>query len=197
MVDANLAGHDSHGVLRIPDYVSRMADGWFTIGAKLRVLDETEAFALVDGEWGFGQVMGRDAMELAIEKASKAAVATVSGRNFNHMGRMGDYPLMAAQKGMASVMFVNTHGASRLVAPWGGVERRLSANPIAAGIPRASGPPIVLDVSTCTIAEGKVRSYLFANKPVPPGCIHRCARAAYDGCSEVLRAAPGGAASDS
>ena len=68
-------------------------------------------------------------------------------------------------------MFVNTHGASRLVAPWGGVERRLSANPIAAGIPRASGPPIVLDVSTCTIAEGKVRSYLFANKPVPPGCI--------------------------
>lgn len=171
LVDANLAGHDSHGVMRIPDYVARIKNGGVTIGSRLQVVLETEAFALVDGNWGFGQVMGREAMEVAIEKASQVAVAAVAGRNFNHMGRMGDYPMMLAERGLTSIMFVNTHGASRLVAPHGGIERRLSANPIAIGIPRRSGTPIVVDISTCTIAEGKVRNYLFADEPVPSGCL--------------------------
>jgi len=88
-----------------------------------------------------------------------------------HLGRIGDYPLMAAKAGLVTVMFVNTHGGGKLVAPWGGRERRLSANPIAIAIPRKSQPPILIDISTCAIAGGKVTIAHNSGKSVPPGCI--------------------------
>jgi uncharacterized oxidoreductase len=95
----------------------------------------------------------------------------VSARNCAHIGRAGDYPIMAAEHGMASVMFLNTHGAGALVAPFGGIERRLSANPIAIGIPRDEGGPIIVDVSTCVVAEGKLRNMRTASQPAPEGAI--------------------------
>ncbi|MBV8819963.1 MAG: Ldh family oxidoreductase [Acidobacteriaceae bacterium] len=171
LVEANLAGHDSHGVLRIPEYVRWMEQGLVHIGASLTVALETESLLLVDGDWGFGQVMGRKAMQLAIDRAGRGGVATVSGRNCCHLGRIGDYPQMAAERGMVCVMFVNTHGGGKLVAPFGGIERRLSANPIAIGIPRRSEPPVIVDISTCAIAEGKLRNMLHAQTPVPQGSI--------------------------
>jgi uncharacterized oxidoreductase len=171
LVGANLAGLDSHGVLRIPEYVGWMEKKLVTVGARMQLVLETDSFALIDGGWGFGQVIGRYAMNLAIEKASHAGVATVSGRQCSHLGRVGDYPAMAAERGMVAVMFVNTHGGGKLVAPYGGIERRLSANPISVGIPRGSGTPIVVDISTCSIAEGKVRNLLHSGKSVPSGSI--------------------------
>jgi len=78
---------------------------------------------------------------------------------------------MAAQKGMAAIMFVNTHGGGKIVAPWGGRERRLSANPISLAVPRSSGKPILVDISTCAIAGGKVTIALNSKKSVPSGCI--------------------------
>ncbi len=171
LVEANLAGHDSHGVLRIPEYVRWMEGKLVNVGAHLQVVTETETFAVVDGNWGFGQVVGREAMQLAIEKAARSGVATVSGRQCCHLGRIGDYPMMAAERGMAAVMFVNTHGGGKLVAPYGGIDRRLSANPIAVGIPRSGGAPIIVDISTCAIAEGKLRNMLHSGTPVPSGCI--------------------------
>jgi uncharacterized oxidoreductase len=171
LVEANLAGHDSHGVLRIPDYVRWMEQKLVTIGAQMQVVLDTEAYALIDGGWGFGQVIGRQAMELAIEKAGRVGAATVSGRQCCHIGRVGDYPRMAADRGMAAIMFVNTHGGGKLVAPWGGIERRLSANPISIAFPRSSGTPVVVDISTCAIAEGKVRNMLHSHKPVPAGSL--------------------------
>lgn len=171
LVDANLAGHDSHGVMRLPSYVGWIESGDFVPGAPLKVISEGDAFAVIDGGWGFGQVQGRRAMEIAIEKARNAGTSTVSGRNCAHLGRLGDYPRMAAEQGLAAVMYINTHGGGRLVAPFGGIERRLSANPIAVGIPRANGRPIVLDISTCQIAEGKIRNMNVEGKPVPEGCI--------------------------
>ena len=92
-------------------------------------------------------------------------------RNAGHLGRIGAWPLMAARAGKLSVHFVNTSGAGILVAPFGGIERRLSANPIAAGIPRAGKSPLVLDMSACTIAEGKIKVALNRGVPVPENCI--------------------------
>jgi uncharacterized oxidoreductase len=148
-----------------------MEKGLVSCGAKLTVVTESEAFAVIDGGWGFGQVMARQAMDIGMAKAARVGVATVFGRNCGHIGRVGEYPEIAAAKGMAAVMFVNTHGAGKLVAPWGGMDRRLSANPIAIGLPRASGDPILVDISTCAIAEGKLRNMRTADAPVPAGAI--------------------------
>ncbi|MFN8006720.1 MAG: Ldh family oxidoreductase [Terriglobia bacterium] len=169
LVEANLVGHDSHGVLRIPEYVRWMEQKLVTLGAHSQIVYETDTLAIVDGGWGFGQVIGEEAMTLAIQKAAEAAIGVVSVRQCCHIGRAGEYPQMAADKGMAALLFVNTHGGGKLVAPWGGRERRLSANPIAAAIPRKDGWPILVDLSTCSIAEGKVRTMLNKKVPVPPG----------------------------
>jgi uncharacterized oxidoreductase len=91
-------------------------------------------------------------------------------RNAGHLGRIGDWPLMLARDGLFSLHFVNTTGAGILVAPYGGTQRRLSANPIAAGVPTA-GPPMILDMSTCTVAEGKLRVALNKGAEVAEGCI--------------------------
>ncbi len=171
LVEANLVGHDSHGVMRLPFYVEWMEKGWVNTEAEFKVVTEAGSFAVIDGDWGFGQVMGRKATELAIRKARENGAAIVAGRQCCHMGRFGEYPAMAAQAGMTAVLFSNTHGGGKIVAPWGGVERRLSANPIAVGIPRKDASPIVVDVSTCTIAEGKVRNMRTAGEAVPEGCI--------------------------
>lgn len=171
LVDANLVGHDSHGVMRVPFYVEWMEKDWVNTRATFRVVSEADSFAVIDGDWGFGQVMGRKATDLGIQKAREAGTAIITGQQCCHMGRFGDYTAMAARSGMAAVLFANTHGAGQLVAPWGGIERRLSANPISIGIPRKDDSPIVVDVSTCTIAEGKVRNMRTAGEPVPEDCI--------------------------
>lgn len=171
LVEANLEGHDSHGVVRVPEYVAWIEEKFINLGARLETIKETDTFAVLTGNWGWGQVVGRQAMELAIQKASRSGAVTISVRECAHLGRIGDYPLMAARAGMAAVMFVNTHGGGRLVAPWGGRERRLSANPISIGLPRSSAPPILIDISTCAIAGGKVTIALNSGKAVPPGCL--------------------------
>jgi len=171
LVDANLAGHDSHGVIRIPSYVVCIEDGSVVPGGPFEVVKETATLAMTSGGWNFGQVAGRRAMEVAIKKTKEAGMCIVCLRDSFHIGRVGDYPRMAADAGMVAIVFVNTHGAGRLVAPYGGRERRLAANPIAVAVPRRSAPPLVLDISTCTIAEGKVRTMLNKGDPLPEGCV--------------------------
>lgn len=171
LVNANLAGHDSHGVMRIPSYVRWMEKGDVNVKAEFRVVMEADAFAVIDGDWGFGQVMARKAMEVGIEKAAQSGVASISARRCSHIGRAGDYPIMAAEAGLASILFLNTHGAGSLVAPFGGIDRRLSANPIAIGIPRPAGDHIIVDISTCVVAEGKLRNFRTAGQPAPEGSI--------------------------
>jgi uncharacterized oxidoreductase len=148
-----------------------MEEKLINIGARMKVVKETEAFAVLDGNWGWGQVVAKEAMEFGIQKALRSGAVTISVRQCCHLGRVGDYPLMAARAGLAAVMFVNTHGAGKLVAPWGGHERRLSANPIAIAIPRSSTSPILIDLSTCAIAGGKVTIAYNSGKSIPPGCI--------------------------
>ncbi len=171
LVEADLVGHDSHGVIRIGSYLRWLKAGQVLADRTLQVAFENEAVAVVDGQFGFGQTVGEQAMDLGIAKAARHGVAVVALRNAGHLGRIGAWPLMAARAGKLSVHFVNTSGAGILVAPHGGTDRRLSANPIAAGIPRAGKPPIVLDMSACTIAEGKIRVALNRGVPVPENCI--------------------------
>jgi hydroxycarboxylate dehydrogenase B len=171
LVDANLAGHDSHGVLRVSAYVDWLRKGHVLANRRLSVVQRTSVLAIVDGERGFGQSIGVEATALGVEMALAAGVAVVALRNSGHLGRIGAWPLQAARAGIASVHFVSTSGGGILVAPFGGRSRRLSADPIAAGIPRSDGEPVILDMSCCTIAEGKLKVALNKGAAVPEGCI--------------------------
>jgi uncharacterized oxidoreductase len=171
LVEANLVGHDSHGVIRVPSYVQWLKDGKVLANQTMRIVFENEALAVVDGQFGFGQSIGEQAMRLGIEKSARHAVAVIALRNSGHLGRIGDWPAQVAAAGKLSVHFVNTTGAGILVAPFGGINRRLSANPIAAGVPVPNGPPLILDMSACTVAEGKIRVALNKGVPVPENCI--------------------------
>ena len=171
LVEANLVGHDSHGVIRAPTYLEWLRAGKVRANQSPEVVLETEAFAVIDGQLGFGQVMGEAAVKLGVAKTSRHGMAAVALRNSGHLGRIGEWPELAAKAGMVSIHFVNTSGGGILVAPQGGTDRRLSANPIAAGVPVEGGPPILVDISTCTIAEGKIRVAFNKHEKVPEGCI--------------------------
>jgi uncharacterized oxidoreductase len=171
LVEANLVGHDSHGVIRIASYVKWLLEGKVLANQSIQVVFENDAIAVVDGQFGFGQTVAEQAMRLGIEKSSNHGVAVIALRNSGHLGRIGDWPSMAARAGKLSIHFVNTTGGGILVAPFGGINRRLSANPIAAGIPIEGGPPLVLDISTCTVAEGKIRVALNKGVAAPENCI--------------------------
>jgi len=171
LVEANLVGHDSHGVIRVASYIQWLKAGKVLAGRSIQVVFENDVIAVVDGQFGFGQTIGEQAMRLGIEKSSRHGVAVVALRNTGHLGRIGDWALQGAAAGKLSLHFVNTTGAGILVAPHGGTARRLSANPIAAGIPVAGRPPLLLDISACTMAEGKIRVALNQGVQVPPNCI--------------------------
>jgi uncharacterized oxidoreductase len=176
LVESNLAGHDSHGVIRAPTYVDWARRDMVRPNQTMQVVCQTEALAIVDGQFGFGQTIGEQAMKLGCEMARRHGVAAIALRNSGHLGRIGDWPMLVAKEGFASFHFVNTSGFGLLVAPFGGIDRRLSANPIAAGMPRssqggASGEPLILDISTCAIAEGKLKVARTRGEHVAPGNI--------------------------
>src|SRR6185312_8975980 len=149
LVEANLVGHDSHGVIRVPSYIAWLRAGKVVANEAAEVVFENDVMAVVDGRFGFGQVMGQAALKVGLAKCEKHGVSVVALRNSGHLGRIGDWAEMAAQAGKVSLHFVNTSGGGVLVAPHGGTQRRLSANPIAAGVPVEGKPPLILDMSTC------------------------------------------------
>lgn len=166
LVSANLQGHDSHGVMRLPQYLAAIEKGSITPGAPIEVIAETPAIAMLDGNWGFGQVVGLRATEIAIEKARVSGLAAVAVRRSKHVGGLCDYVALIAEAGMIGLMFVNGHGGGSYMPPWGGADARLCTNPMAAGFP-TGGAPIVLDISTTAVAEGKVRTYRIRGEQVP------------------------------
>ncbi|MBL8698682.1 MAG: malate/lactate/ureidoglycolate dehydrogenase [Alphaproteobacteria bacterium] len=167
LVAANLTGHDSHGVVRVPRYVDLIAEGAVVVDQTVAIPFENDSMAVVDGRMGLGQTVGPQAVELGIRKALASGVAVVALRNAGHIGRVGDWAEMAAAKGLISIHFVNGHG-SVLVAPFGGAERRFSTAPFCVGVPRTGKPPVVLDFATSLVAEGKVLVASNGGKPVPP-----------------------------
>jgi uncharacterized oxidoreductase len=166
LIQANLTGHDSHGVVRVPRYVDMLRDGGVFAGRAARIVFENDSMAVVDGCMGLGQTVTPQAVEIGIAKALASGVAVVALRNAGHIGRCGDWSEMAAAKGLISIHFVNAHG-SVLVAPFGGAERRFSTAPFSVGVPREGQPPVILDFATSYVAEGKVLVASNGGKPVP------------------------------
>jgi hydroxycarboxylate dehydrogenase B len=167
LVAANLAGHDSHGVVRVPRYVQMKQDGRVVADQTIEITVDTPVLAVIDGRFGFGQSVAPQAVEIGIAKCRAMGLSAVSLRNSGHVGRVGDWAEMAAAAGLISIHFVNA-GGSVLVAPFGGVERRFSTAPYCVGVPMPGRPPLVLDFATSVVAEGKVLVASQGGKQIPP-----------------------------
>jgi uncharacterized oxidoreductase len=170
LTTANLTGHDSHGVIRVPLYVNWQKAGSVVPDQIAEVVVDTPSLAVIDGKFGYGQTVTPQAVRIGIDKCKKAGLAAIALRNAGHIGRVGDWAEMAAAEGLVSVHFVNAAG-SLLVAPYGGVEKRLSTAPYCVGIPRQGQDPIVLDFATSTVAEGKVLVASRGGKKLPVGAL--------------------------
>jgi uncharacterized oxidoreductase len=170
LVGANLTGHDSHGVIRAPRYAAWLRDGEIVADQTPTVVTDSDAFALIDGGYGFGQTAGPFAVELGIQKGKRNGVAIVALRHSGHLGRIGEWAEQAAAAGLVSVHFVNVAG-SILVAPFGAVDRRFSTAPFSVGFPRPDGDPVILDFATSAVAEGKVLVASRGGKPLPEGSL--------------------------
>jgi uncharacterized oxidoreductase len=168
LVGANLRGHDSHGVMRIPSYVAQLEQGKLVSPARVDTVKETPSVTVWDGNWGFGQVLAQRLTSRLIQSAREVGVAAGTLRQSGHIGRLGEYAEMAAAEGMALILVANNHGGTPRVAPVGGKRARIGTNPLCIGVP-TSAEPVVLDFGTSATAEGKVRVRKIAGQPVPPG----------------------------
>lgn len=171
LVESNLAGHPSHGVIRTPFYVDWLGKGMVFANRKIDVLFENECMALIDGKLGLGQSIGVQSLELGIAKCRSQGTAVLAIRNSGHLGRIGHWAELAIESGLVSLHFVSNTGLGMFVVPHGGTERRLSVNPITMGIPNPGGPPIVLDIAAAATAEGKLKVARNKGVPVPEGWI--------------------------
>jgi len=171
LVRANLRGHDSHGVIRIPQYIASWRTGEANPTADPQIVQQGPATALVDGRLGFGQIVARRGMEVALEKAAGMGVSAVGIFNCNHIGRLADYTEMALERSMLAILTVNAGGAGQRMAPWGGRAPRLSTNPIAFACPTGNAAPISFDIATTMAAEGKVRVKRNRKERLPLGWV--------------------------
>lgn len=171
LVGANLAGHDSHGVVRCHRYVDWLADGVQIPDAEITVVSDTGGMAVLDGNFGMGQTVGEQAVQYGIDKAKAEGTAIIGLRHAGHIGRVGDWGEMAAEAGLVSIHFVNV-AAGRLVAPFGAIDRRMGTNPICISIPRSGdNPPVLLDFATSVVAEGKALVAYQGGPSLPDGAL--------------------------
>src|SRR5262245_37932454 len=168
LVAANLRGHDSHGVMRIAQYLNSVTTGEVKPSAELTIINESPTLVQADGNWGFGQTQTTRLTEQLIAKARESGMAIGTLVHSSHIGRLGEYCEQAAAAGLVSMMMVNTHGVAARVAPPGGPAPRLGTNPIAFGVPHPDGT-LILDFGTSTTAEGKVRVKRIAGEKCPDG----------------------------
>jgi LDH2 family malate/lactate/ureidoglycolate dehydrogenase len=169
LVDANLSGHDSHGIIQVPGYLEAQAEGLIAPGAGFTLERETPATGLIDGHWGFGHRLAHQAMELAIDKARRCGISAVGAYHGYHVGHLGAYARLAAEAGMMGIIAVNDGGGGQRVVPHGGIAGRLSTNPLAVGLPTGTAEPFILDISTSVVAEGQVRLKRLRGEPMPLG----------------------------
>jgi uncharacterized oxidoreductase len=170
-IGANLAGHDSHGIILIPTYIDRIKRGHIVPGAPFEVVRETPNSTVIDGHWGFGYVVSERAMAITIEKAKLGSVAAATVFRQSHVGRVADYPLMAAQAGMIGLMTADSGRSAKTVAPFGGREARLGTNPICIAMPSDLEAPMFIDMATSAVAAGKLGVARARGVPIPEGWI--------------------------
>lgn len=170
LVEANLKGHDSHGVGMVPRYVLSLVEGGLSVNQSPKIVLDTGPIVRLDGQAGYGQVIGHDTMNIAIERAKTHGLCAVGLYNSHHIGRIGAWAEMAVAQGLVSMHFVNV--VSRpIVAAWGGGDARFGTNPICIGVPRKGKDPIILDFATSRIAQGKTRVAHNKGVELPPGTI--------------------------
>ncbi|MEU8360520.1 Ldh family oxidoreductase [Nonomuraea sp. NPDC048882] len=168
LVEADLAGHGSHGVRRIKPYLDRIAEGAIVPGARPEVVSRRGASAVVSGRRGFGQAAARLAAAEAADLAEAHGVGVVAVRECNHVGRLGEYAQTLAGRGLIAQVVGN---ADPTVAPYGGRRRMLGTNPMAWAVPRAGGAAVVMDWATAAMAEGKLGLLRAAGSPAPEGVL--------------------------
>ena len=170
LVEASLLGLDSHGVMRYEQYVGEVLEKKILPNSPVKIIEESSSTVVVDCGFGFGQVSASKMTDIVAGKTLKNGVVCAVSRNCNHIGRLGSFTQKLAEKNLLA--FAVASGASHSqVAPWGGIEGRLAPNPLSYAAPRREGLPVVMDMSTSMIAEGKVRILMQQQKNVPDGCI--------------------------
>ena len=166
LVEANLTGFDSHGVIRMPIYAKGIKTGAVKPSAEIKIVSETPSTATIDGGWNLGQVVAKYAMNVCIEKARKGVVGLVTARNSHHIGRLNTYAEMAMAQDMIGVVSVNSNSA---VAPYGGKSKQLGTNPLCFAIPSGEEPPMILDMATSVWAQGKIMVHQARGEKLPEG----------------------------
>jgi L-2-hydroxycarboxylate dehydrogenase (NAD+) len=167
MILADLRGSDGHGIFRLSQYVRRIRAGGMNVKPNIRVVQETGATALVDGDNGMGHLVMQFAAQVAIEKAQRGGVGWVGVRRSNHAGPAALYAMMPLASDMIGIYIAV--GSANHMPPWGGIELLLSTNPIAFAVPAFEEPPIVLDIATSVTAYGKVKTKAQRGEPMPEG----------------------------
>src|SRR5215510_13342580 len=170
-VNANLAGHDSHGIITIPTYIDRIKAGHIVPGAKWTIMQESPTTTVIDGHWGFGFHVNARAMQLTIDKAKKTDVAACTVFRQSHVGRLAAYPLMAIKEGMIGLATADSGRSPKMVAPFGGREARLGTNPISIAVPSDLAAPFCLDMATSAVAAGKVMLAAAREEQIPTGWV--------------------------
>ncbi len=168
-VDANLAGHDSHGIIQILTYIDRIQVGHIVPGAPWTIVQESPTTTVVDGHWGFGYVVTERAMRLTIEKAQQANVAATTVFRQGHIGRLASYPLMAVAADMIGLITADSGRSAKQVAPYGGREPRLGTNPMCIAVPSDLDGPLFVDMATSAVAAGKISLAASRGESVPLG----------------------------
>ena len=170
LIDANLTGHDSHGIGMLPRYAEAFVEGGLFPNQHVRTVVDAGTLLRLDGQAGFGQVIGREAMAMGIERAREQGSCIVALGNAHHIGRIGAWAEQAAAAGLVSIHLVNVV-ARNVVAPFGGGDARFGTNPVCIGVPLAGREPVILDFATSMIAQGKTRVAHNKGEPVPAGCL--------------------------
>ena len=170
-IDSNLAGHDSHGIIQIPTYIDRIDVGHLVPQAPFEVVRETSTTTVIDGYWGFGYTVSEKAMKMTIDKAREHGVAATTVYRQGHVGRVTDYPVMAAEAGLIGMMTADSGRSAKQVVPFGGREARLGTNPICMAMPSNLEGPLFIDVATSAVAGGKISLALARGERIPEGWI--------------------------
>ena len=170
LVMANLSGHDSHGVGMLPRYIDAVLEGGLKPNTGIKVNLDIGSMLAIDGQRGYGQIVGTQAMELAIDHAVTHGSCIMTLANAHHLGRIGHFAEMAVDKGLVSMHFVNVLSRP-VVAPWGGADGRFGTNPCCIGIPLKGREPFLLDFATSRVAQGKMRVAHNKGQQVEPGTL--------------------------
>ena len=170
LVAANLAGHDSHGVGMLPRYIAALREGGLKPNRRVRVTADAGALLALDGDSGYGQSVGLEATDLAIERAQRDGSCVMTLAHVHHLARIGHFAERAAAQGLVSIHFVNVISYGR-VAPFGGADGRFGTNPCTIAVPLPGEPPFLLDFATSGVAQGKLRVAYNKREPVEPGLL--------------------------